>query len=60
MDKNKDGVVTLEEFVIACQEVCTYVVLQLSCLVLYECIEELMNICKTNLMSKWVNERYSS
>ena len=22
MDKNKDGVVTLEEFVIACQEVC--------------------------------------
>lgn len=27
MDKNKDGVVTLEEFVIACQEV--YVVLHL-------------------------------
>ncbi len=22
MDKNKDGVVTLEEFIIACQEVC--------------------------------------
>lgn len=23
MDKNKDGVVTLEEFIMACQEVCT-------------------------------------
>lgn len=32
MDKNKDGVVTLEEFVLACQEV--GVALHLSCLLL--------------------------
>lgn len=37
MDKNKDGVVTLEEFVIACQEVCT--LLFLSCVwVFYFCL----------------------
>lgn len=33
MDKNKDGVVTLEEFIIACQEVC--IVLHLSRLFLH-------------------------
>lgn len=38
MDKNKDGVVTLEEFIIACQEVC--IVLYLSCLFLYVFIEK--------------------
>lgn len=40
MDKNKDGVVTLEEFIIACQEVC--IVLYLSCLLLSVFIGEYM------------------
>uniref|UniRef100_A0A8C2BY59 Kv channel interacting protein 1 b n=1 Tax=Cyprinus carpio TaxID=7962 RepID=A0A8C2BY59_CYPCA len=40
MDKNKDGVVTLEEFVLACQEVCLY---SCTCCI-YICLRLLVNL----------------